>query len=141
MDNAGGTEHHTTVQRWIPKLAWKLRTERSHKSTKACSWFEQNTARTLFTIHGERFTLGQFYHEYQNLPPELQTQFSGSNGLKKLADSLIERMHVLDDAYNKLVDQENAPLLEEGRASILRQMIHKSEVDSRVNVTEQEVQD
>ena len=111
------------------------------QAEKAGAWFEQNTARTLFTIHGERFTLGQFYHEYQNLPPELQTQFSGSNGLKKLADSLIDRMLVLDDAYNKLVDQENAPLLEEARASILRQMIHESEVDSRVNVTEQEVQD
>jgi parvulin-like peptidyl-prolyl isomerase len=111
------------------------------QAEKAGAWFEQNTARTLFTIHGERFTLGQFYHEYQNLPPELQTQFSGSNGLKKLADSLIDRMLVLDDAYNKLVEQENATLLEEARASILRQMIHESEVDSRVNVTEQEVQD
>lgn len=105
------------------------------------AWFEQNADRTLFTIHGERFTLGQFYHEYQNLPPELQTQFSGSNGLKELADLLIDRMLVLDDAYNKLVDQENAPLLEEARTSILRQMIHEAEVDSRVNVTEQEVQD
>ena len=111
------------------------------QAEKAGAWFEQNTARTLFTIHGERFTLGQFYHEYQNLSPELQTQFSGSNGLKKLADSLIDRMLVLDDAYNKLVDQENAPLLEEARTSILRQMIHEVEVDSRVNVTEQEVQD
>ena len=110
------------------------------QAEKADAWFEQNTARTLFTIHGERFTLGQFYHEYQNLPPELQTQFSGSNGLKELADSLIDRMLVLDDAYNKLVDQENAPLLEEARTSILRQMIHESEVDSRVQVSEQDVQ-
>jgi parvulin-like peptidyl-prolyl isomerase len=105
------------------------------------AWFEQNTDRTLFTIHGERFTLGQFYHEYQNLPPELQTQFSGSNGLKELADLLIDRMLVLDDAYNRLVDQENAPLLEEARTAILRQMIHEAEVDSRVNVTEQDIKD
>ena len=103
------------------------------------TWFEQNRDRTLFTIHGERFTLGQFYHEYQNLSPELQEQFSGSDGLKKLADLLIDRMLVLDDAYNKLVDQENAPLLEEARTSILRQMIHEAEVDSRVNVTEEDV--
>lgn len=105
------------------------------------AWFEQNADRTLFTIHGERFTLGQFYHEYQNLSSELQKQFSGSDGLKKLADLLIDRMLVLDDAYNKLIDQKNAPLLEEARTAVLRQMIHESEVDSRVNVTEQDVKD
>ncbi len=105
------------------------------------AWFEQNAERTLFTIHGERFTLGQFYHEYQNLPPELQTQFSGSEGMKKLADLLIDRMLVLDDAYNKLVDQENAPLLEEARTAVLRQMIHEEEVNSRVKVSDQDVQD
>lgn len=103
------------------------------------AWFEQNADRTLFTIHGERFTLGQFYHEYENLPPELQTQFSGSDGLKTLADLLIDRMLVLDDAYNKLVDQQNAPLLEEARTAILRQMIHEAEVDSQVKVTEEDV--
>jgi parvulin-like peptidyl-prolyl isomerase len=105
------------------------------------AWFEQNADRTLFTIHGERLTLGEFYHEYQNLPAELKTQFSGPEGLKSLADLLIDRMLVLDDAYNKLVDQENAPLLEEARTAILRQMIHESEVDSQVNVTDQDVKD
>lgn len=129
----------------LPARKLSLEEARPHamaavQAEKADAWFEQNMARTLFTIHGERFTLGQFYHEYQNLPPELQTQFSGSNGLKELADSLIDRMLVLDDAYNKLVDQENAPLLEEARTSILRQMIHESEVDSRVQVSEQDVQ-
>ena len=104
-------------------------------------WFEQNADRTLFTIHGERFTLGQFYHEYQNLSPELQKKFSGSSGLKSLADLLIDRMLMLDDAYNKLVDQQNAPLLEEARTAILRQMIHETEVDSRVKVTDRDVQD
>lgn len=105
------------------------------------AWFEQNVDRTLFTIHGERFTLGQFYHEYQNLPPDLQTQFSGSDGLKGLADLLIDRMLVLDDASNKLVDQENAPLLDEARTAVLRQMMHEAEVDSRVQVSDQDVRD
>lgn len=111
------------------------------RDQNASAWFEQKGDRTLFTIHGERFTLGEFYHEYQNLSPELQTQFSGSDGLKGLADLLIDRMLLLDDAYNKLVDQENAPLLEEARTAILREMIHESEVDSRVKVTDQDIQD
>ena len=103
------------------------------------AWFEQNMDQTLFTIHGERFTLGDFYHEYQNLPADLQMQFSGSDGMKALADLSIDRMLVLDDAYNRLVDQENAPLLEEARTAILRQMIHEAEVDSQVNVTEEDI--
>ncbi len=103
------------------------------------TWFEQNADRTLFTIHGDRFTLGQFYHEYQNLSPELQMQFSGTEGLKSLTDMLINRMLLLEDAYDKLIDQKNAPLLEEARTAILREMLHEAEVDSQVNVSESDV--
>ena len=102
-------------------------------------WFEENAERTLFSIHGERFTLGQFYHEYQNLPSQLQAQFSTPEDMKQLADILIDRMLLLDDAYNKLVDQENAPLLEEARTALLREMIHEQEFNSRGQVTDEDI--
>lgn len=105
------------------------------------AWFEQNADRALFTIHGERYALGQFYHEYQTLPPELQAQFAGPEGMRRLADLLIDRLLVLDDAYNRLLDQKNAPLLEEARTAILRQMMHEAEVDKQVAVTDQQAQD
>jgi parvulin-like peptidyl-prolyl isomerase len=105
------------------------------------AWFEQNADRALFTIHGERYTLGQFYHEYQTLPPELQAQFAGPEGMRRLAGLLIDRLLVLDDAYNRLLDQKNAPLLEEARTAILRQMMHEAEVDKQVAVTDQQAQD
>ncbi|HLF28024.1 MAG TPA: peptidyl-prolyl cis-trans isomerase [Anaerolineae bacterium] len=103
------------------------------------AWFEQNADRALFTLSGERYTLGQFYHEYQNLPPEFQAQYAGPEGLRQLADGLIERLLVLDDAYNRLIDQKNSPLLEDIRAVILRQMMHQSEVDTQVKVTDDAV--
>ena len=105
------------------------------------AWFERNADRTLLTIHGERYTLGQFYHEFQNLPAELQTQYAGPEGMRQLADLLIDRLLVLDDAYNRLLDQENAPLLEEIRIIVLRQMMHEAEVDKQVAVSDQEIKD
>ena len=103
------------------------------------TWLEQNADRALFTISGERYTLGQFYHEYQNLPPEFREKYAGSEGMRQLADGLIERLLVLDDAYNRLIDQKNAPLLEDIRAVILRQMMHQAEVDAQVKVSDDEV--
>ena len=105
------------------------------------AWFERNADRTLFTIHGERYTLGQFYHEHQNLPAELQTQYAGPEGMRQLADLLIDRLLVLDDAYNRLLDQKNAPLLEEFRIIVLRQMMHEAEVDKQAAVSDQEIKD
>lgn len=105
------------------------------------AWFEQNPDRTLFTIHGERYTLGQFYHEYQNLPPEFQAQYAGPEGMRQLTELLIDRLLVLDDAYDQLLDQKNTPLLEQARTLVLREMIHQAEVDRQVMVTDQEVKD
>ncbi len=95
------------------------------------AWFEQNANRTLLTIHGERYTLGQFYHEYQNLPAAIREQFTGPDGMQRLADILIDRLLVLDDAYNRLLDQQNAPLLEEARTNVLRQMMHQAEMEKQ----------
>ena len=32
-------------------------------------WFEKNRNMTLFTVHGKRFTAGEFYQELEELPP------------------------------------------------------------------------
>lgn len=118
-----------------PQVIAALRTESER------AWFEQNAGRTLFTISGERYTLGQFYREYQHLPSEFQALYAGPEGMRQLADSLVDRLLVLDDAYNRLLDQNNAPLLEEVRATVLRQMMHQAEVDTQVTVSEEQVRD
>ena len=107
------------------------------------AWFEQNADRALFMIHGERYTLGQFYHEYQNLPPESRSeaQFAGPDGMRQLAELLIDRLLVLDDAYSRLLDQKSTPLVEDLRALVLRRMMHEAEVDTQVAVTDQQVKD
>jgi parvulin-like peptidyl-prolyl isomerase len=49
------------------------------------AWMEANAAKTLFTIKGRQYTLGQFYSEYQELPVELRLQFPGPDGMQQLA--------------------------------------------------------
>jgi len=118
-----------------PQIVAALRAENES------AWFKQNADRTLLTIQGERYTLGQFYHEYQNLPPGSQKKYAGPEGLRQLADLVIDRWLVLNDAYDRLLDQKNAPLLDEIRASVLRQMMHQAEVDPQVAVTDQQARD
>lgn len=128
-------ERTQTLDEARARIAMALRAENERE------WFEQNADRTLFSIHGERYTLGQFDHEVQNLPPEFQDRFAGPQGMRELAELLIDRLLVLDDAYDRLLDQQNAPLLEEARTMVLRQMMHQAEVDSQVLVSDQEIRD
>ncbi len=102
-------------------------------------WFEQNSDRTLFTLEGRRYTVGQFYQEYQELSPLDQAQFVGSEGMRNLADQLIERLLLVDDTYDQLLDSQNQPLTDETRLQVLKQMLHQENVDDQIEVTDEEM--
>ena len=55
-------------------------------------WFKLNQNRTLFTIHGKRYTAGEFYQELQELPLDEREKFKDFEGRKKLMDQMIERL-------------------------------------------------
>ena len=107
---------------------------------KEQEWFETNDQKTLFMLKGQRYTLGQFYKEYQELPIALQSRYAGPDGLRKLADSLIDRMLLVADTYDKLLDVKTKPLADETRLRLLRQMMEQEEVDDKIEVTEAEKQ-
>lgn len=104
------------------------------------NWFEQVEERALFTLNGRRITAGKFYHEYQALPPEVRFQFSGPDGLRQLADKLVDRLLLAEDANNRFLTGENEAKIEETRLSILKQMLHQEEVEDKIKVTDEEVQ-
>lgn len=104
-------------------------------------WFNENGQKTLFTLKGQRYSLEQFYKEYQELPVSLQGQYAGADGLKKLADSLIDRMLLVSDTYDKLLDVKTKPLADESRLRLLRQMMEQEEVDDKITVTDKEMQE
>lgn len=103
-------------------------------------WFEENAERTLFTIKGRRYTVGQFYQEYQELPPITQAQFSGADGMINLAEQLIQRLLLVEDTYDQLLDSQNQPLTDESRLQVLKQMLHQENVDDQIEVTDDEMQ-
>jgi len=103
-------------------------------------WFQENADRTLFTIKGRRYTVGQFYQEYQELQPITQAQFSGPDGMRNLAEQLIQRLLLVEDTYDQLLDSQNQPLTDESRLQVLKQMLHQESVDDQIEVTDDEMQ-
>jgi len=103
-------------------------------------WFQENVDKTLFTIKGRRYTLGQFYQEYQELSPVVQAQFVGSEGMRNLAEQIIERLLLVEDTYDQLLDSQNQPLTDETRLQVLKQMLHQENVDDQIEVTDEEMQ-
>lgn len=104
------------------------------------AWFQENADRTLFTIKGRRYTVGQFYQEYQELSPIVQAQFVGSEGMRNLAEQLIERLLLVEDTYDQLLDSQNQPLTDETRLQVLKQMLHQENVDDQIEITDEEMQ-
>ncbi|MAU00584.1 MAG: hypothetical protein CL608_25855 [Anaerolineaceae bacterium] len=103
-------------------------------------WLAANANKTLFTIKSNRYIVGEFYQEYQELPFTVQAQFAGPEGMKDLAERLIERLLLVADANERLLDVENQELADEARLQILKQMLHQEEVDDKIEITDEEIQ-
>ncbi|MEZ5933089.1 MAG: peptidyl-prolyl cis-trans isomerase [Alphaproteobacteria bacterium] len=103
-------------------------------------WFEVHGSKTLFTLDGKGYSLAQFYQEFQEMPVELRERYSGPKGLRELADSLIDRMLLVTDTYDNLLDVKSKPLADETRLQLLRQMMEQEEVDDKIEITDEEMQ-
>ena len=103
-------------------------------------WFQTNANRTLLTLKGRQYTLGQFYQEYQELPLAVQAQFAGPEGMRQMAELLIERLLLVEDTYDQLLNTQNQALTDEARLQVLKQLLHQEEVDDKIEVTEEEIQ-
>ena len=103
-------------------------------------WFEQNADRTLFTIHGKRYTVGEFWQEYQELPVTFVTAYQGNEGRKQLAEQIIERLLLVEDSYDRLLTAGKESELAEVRLDVLAQMMEQEEVDDQISITDEEIQ-
>ena len=103
-------------------------------------WFADNGAKVLFTLKGQRYTLAQFYTEYGELPEAGRTKYAGAAGMRTLADSIIDRMLLVSETYDKLVDVTNKSMSDEARIGLLKMMREKEEVDDKVDVSEAEIE-
>jgi parvulin-like peptidyl-prolyl isomerase len=106
---------------------------------REAAWFEERANQTLLTINGKRYTVGEFWQEYQELPVTFVTGYQGVEGRQALAERLIERLLLLQDSYDQLLDVENQDELEEMRLDILAQMMEQEEVDDKIEITDEEI--
>ncbi|MCL5997933.1 MAG: peptidyl-prolyl cis-trans isomerase [Chloroflexi bacterium] len=109
------------------------------RQKKLDEWMQANGAKTLFTIKNQRYTLGQFYDEYKEFPPETRARFSGKDGFKRLADALIDRLVLVEDTYDQLLQEKNKAAIDQTRLDILKQMLEQQEVDDKIVITDADI--
>jgi parvulin-like peptidyl-prolyl isomerase len=109
------------------------------REQKVEEWFKNNGEKTLFTIKGQRYALGQFYQEYKELPPDARAPYQGAEGRKKLAEQLIERLLIVEDSTDRLLDVQNKGELDETRLDVLKQMFHQENVDDKIKIGDEQI--
>ncbi|NOY80761.1 MAG: hypothetical protein GXP31_07125 [Kiritimatiellaeota bacterium] len=103
--------------------------------------FKYNKYDALFSVHGKRFTVEEFQQEFSELSPEEQRQFASFKAKKNLLDQLIVRQLLMEKAEDKGVEAEKRKEIEELKKRALQQMLHKEEVDEKIEVSEKEARE
>ena len=109
------------------------------KEEKERDWFEQKKNRTLFTIHGKRNTVGEFYEEFKELPFYEQEKYQEYEAKIGLLDRLIVRLLIVEDTTDQMLDSETKEDVTHAKEDILRQLLHQEEVDDKLEIKDEEV--
>ena len=100
-----------------------------------------NKFEALFSIHGKRFTVEEFMEEWEELSPDHRRQFASFEAKKNLLDQLLIKELMLEDVEDELVDSENKKELSQMKEQILRQILHKEEVDEKIEITDDDARE
>ena len=115
------------------EIAATLRAEREQQV------YSERAGRTLFSIHGRRTTLGEFLQELNELPPAARALDNDVAAKRKILDNLIERLLVIEDASEQASDAKGKDEIEHARVDLLAQFLHDEEVDSKLQVSDDEI--
>ena len=95
---------------------------------------------TLFVVHSRRYTLGDFYKEFQELSEEYRSKFSTFEKKKKLVEQMIAKELLLEKSTDGADDGENSHSFEELQVQYLYQVMHQETVDTNLDEpTEEEI--
>ena len=103
--------------------------------------YELNKFEALFSMHGKRFTLGEFREEFSELSPEARHQFASFEAKKNLVDQLVIKELLLEDVGDRMLDRESKEEVEDLKAQIIRQILHTEEVDEKIEISDEEAKD
>ena len=104
-------------------------------------YYTDNDDRTLFTVNGKRFTLGEFWEEYQELPLSFLTSYSGTEGKQALVEKIIERLLLYEDSLSQVSQTDTKERKDEMRLKVLAQMLEQEEVDDKIKIEDKDLQD
>lgn len=115
------------------EITWTLLSENTARE------YETRKTETLFSIHSRRYTLGDFYTEFQELSPAYQRQFSSFEMKQQLLEQIIAQELLLEKSGDGSDTGEDHSM-EELRIRYLAQILHQDEVDDQlIEPTEEEV--
>jgi peptidyl-prolyl cis-trans isomerase D len=103
--------------------------------------YEENKNRTLFTLHGRRYTLGDFYEEFKELPPAEQEKNSTYDKRLKMVDRMIQRLLLLEDSYDRMLNAKKKETIEHIRQDVLKEAMHREEVDQKLEVSDEQIRE
>ena len=104
-------------------------------------YFTDNADRTLFTVNGKRFTLGEFWEEYQELPVTFLASYPGTEGKQALVEKIIERLLLYEDSLSQVSQTDTKERKDEMRLKVLAQMLEQEEVDEKIKIEDKDLQD
>lgn len=104
-------------------------------------YYTDNADRTLFTVNGKRFTLGEFWEEYQELPLSFLSSYAGTEGKQALVEKIIERLLLYEDSLSQVSQTETKERKDEMRLKVLAQMLEQEEVDEKIKIEDKDLQD
>ncbi|NIA29825.1 MAG: hypothetical protein GWP06_07955 [Actinobacteria bacterium] len=122
-----------------PSLVEKKKFEVAFRNELEKKWFEENRNKPLFTVHGKRYTVGEFYQELGELPLHERKKYKSFEALKELMDRMIERLLVLEDTYDQMLNTENQEEVKHIREDMLKQILHQEEVDDKLEISDEEM--
>ena len=110
------------------------------RSKNTTRWFRERQNRTLMTIHGKPFTVGEFFEEFEELQLNERTRYEDYAAKKKLLDTMIDRLLLVEDSYDQMLNTETKDERDHIREDILKQILHQEEVDDQIQISEEELQ-
>jgi parvulin-like peptidyl-prolyl isomerase len=125
---------------YIEKLKKNAGLSVNYELLKMDNQYELRKTEALFTIHGKKFTLGEFQEEFKELSPEIQAKFARFEAKKSLVDELIAKELLLEETGDDTADPEDSKVVEEMKIQYLAQILHKEEIDAKIaDVTDEEI--
>lgn len=128
---AAGTKSLVEVEKTIKEILSGQIMEREYALKKD---------EALFSVHSKRYTLGEFYTEYKELPEEYQKMFMTYEEKKELVEQLIAKELLLEETEDESGEADKQHELEELKIQYISQVIHQEEVDGKIeDATEEEM--